>query len=221
MQDISKDRGAEEIPVLVDLEVQHWMAEALEGATRASELARDRIALISVRCPGRGREENWNEADGPSPTARRAAQAVMDAATGDPLSDSQLERVVRLVLRKRDPTMVETGEAVAAHAATTAGGGGSSQTLAAAADFIRSHQIKQRAEPEDEGESRPSEPVEAGESPPEVSGVQPAPPEQQQVTTQAPPEVSEAQSGGCESAHRDGDQSPKKEEEEQSGEEGC
>ncbi len=37
MEAISKDRGAEEIPVLVDLEVQHWMAEALEGAAHASE----------------------------------------------------------------------------------------------------------------------------------------------------------------------------------------
>ncbi len=48
MEAISKDRGAEEIPVLVDLEVQHWMAEALEGAAYASELMGDRIALAGV-----------------------------------------------------------------------------------------------------------------------------------------------------------------------------
>jgi hypothetical protein len=34
MKDISEDQGTGEIPVLVDLEVQHWKAEALEGATR-------------------------------------------------------------------------------------------------------------------------------------------------------------------------------------------
>jgi hypothetical protein len=30
---VSDDRGPEEIPVLVDFEVQHWVAEALENAT--------------------------------------------------------------------------------------------------------------------------------------------------------------------------------------------
>ncbi len=58
MEDISRDRGEEEIPVLVDLEVQHWMAEALEGAARASEIVRNRIAQIGVRCPSRGGKEN-------------------------------------------------------------------------------------------------------------------------------------------------------------------
>ncbi len=91
MEDISKDRGVEEIPVLVDLEVQHWMAEALEGAAHASELMGDRIALAGVRCSNRGKEESRNEAGGLSPAARRVAQAVMSAATADPLSDSQLE----------------------------------------------------------------------------------------------------------------------------------
>jgi hypothetical protein len=127
MEDISKDRGAEEIPVLVDLEVQHWMAEALEGAARASELMGDRIALAGVGCSSQGKEGSRKEAGGSlSPAARRAAQAVMRAATTDPLSDSQLERVVRLALGKRVPATSETGKAVAAHtAAAVAGGGGS------------------------------------------------------------------------------------------------
>jgi hypothetical protein len=56
MEAISEDRGAEEIPVLVDLEAQHWIAEALEGAVRASELIGDRIALAGVCCPSRGEE---------------------------------------------------------------------------------------------------------------------------------------------------------------------
>jgi hypothetical protein len=44
IETISEDRGVEEVPVLVDLEVQHWIAEALEGATRASGLIGDRVA---------------------------------------------------------------------------------------------------------------------------------------------------------------------------------
>jgi hypothetical protein len=51
MEAISEDQGAEEIPVLVDLEVQHWIAEALEGAVRASELIGARIAPAGVCCP--------------------------------------------------------------------------------------------------------------------------------------------------------------------------
>jgi hypothetical protein len=34
---VSDDRGPEEIPVLVELEVQHWVDEALENAARATE----------------------------------------------------------------------------------------------------------------------------------------------------------------------------------------
>jgi hypothetical protein len=124
-------------------------------------------------------------------------QAVMDAATADPLSDSQLERVVRLALGKRVPTTVETGKAVVAHAAAAmSGGGGTSRTPAAAAEFVRSHQTKRKMEPEDESENRFSEPVGAGESPPKVSGVQSAPPEQRQAATRAPLEVPEVQWGG-------------------------
>jgi hypothetical protein len=37
MGTVSDDRGTEEIPVLVELEVQHWVDEALENATRATE----------------------------------------------------------------------------------------------------------------------------------------------------------------------------------------
>jgi hypothetical protein len=33
---VSDDQGPEEIPVLVELEVQHWIEGALENATRAT-----------------------------------------------------------------------------------------------------------------------------------------------------------------------------------------
>jgi hypothetical protein len=49
IEDISRNRGAGEIPVLVDLEVQHWIAEALEGAALSSELVGDRITRIGVQ----------------------------------------------------------------------------------------------------------------------------------------------------------------------------
>jgi len=50
LKDISEKRGTEEILVLVDLEVQHWIAETLEGATHASELVGDLITQIGVQC---------------------------------------------------------------------------------------------------------------------------------------------------------------------------
>jgi hypothetical protein len=46
--DVSKDWGRGEISVLVDWEVLHWIAEALEGATRALKLVGDRITRIGV-----------------------------------------------------------------------------------------------------------------------------------------------------------------------------
>jgi hypothetical protein len=86
MEATSEDQGAEEIPILVDLEVQHWIAEALEGATHASELIGDQIAVAGLCCPSRGEEEIQTKASSLSPAAARAAKAVMRAATTDPLA---------------------------------------------------------------------------------------------------------------------------------------
>jgi hypothetical protein len=122
IKDISEDRGTEEIPVLVDLEVQHWIAEALEGTTHTSELVEDRINQIGVQCTTRGRKRSQNESGDPSPVARKARQAVLDAARGDPLRDSQLERVVRLTLGKRAPVGVKTNKAVVACVMTAKAG---------------------------------------------------------------------------------------------------
>jgi hypothetical protein len=181
----------------VDLEVQHWIAEALEGAAHASELIGDRIALAGLRCPSQDKEESRKEASSLSPAARRVAQAVMRAATADPLSNSQLEQVVRLALGKRVPATSVTGKAVAAHtAAAVAGGGGSSQAPAAVAEFSCGRQIERRTEFEEEGENRTSDPVRAGGSPPAASRLEPVSPEPQGVAVQALSEVSEAQSEG-------------------------
>ena len=51
MEAISEERGPEEIPVLVDFEAQHWMAEALESATRATGLIIGRVALMTAHGP--------------------------------------------------------------------------------------------------------------------------------------------------------------------------
>jgi hypothetical protein len=97
METISDDRGPEEIPVLMDFEVKHWVAEALENATRATERILGRVASMGVHCPNLGQEE----AGDLDPTASRATQAVMRAATAYPLIDAQLERIMRLALGKR------------------------------------------------------------------------------------------------------------------------
>ncbi len=65
IKDISEDRGMEEIPVLVDLEVQHWIAEALEGATHTLELVEDRITQIGVQCTTRRQEEESERVERP------------------------------------------------------------------------------------------------------------------------------------------------------------
>ncbi len=48
---VSDDRGPEEIPVLVELEVQQWVEEALRNAARATERILDRVASMGVHRP--------------------------------------------------------------------------------------------------------------------------------------------------------------------------
>jgi hypothetical protein len=99
MGTVSDDRGPEKIPVLIDFEVQHWVAEALENATRATELIMGRVASMGMHCPNLDQQE----AGDLYPAASRATQAVMRAATAYPLSDVQLEWIVKLALGKRVP----------------------------------------------------------------------------------------------------------------------
>jgi hypothetical protein len=51
MGTISDDRGLEEVPVLVELEVQQWVGEALRNAARATERILDRVTSMGVRRP--------------------------------------------------------------------------------------------------------------------------------------------------------------------------
>jgi hypothetical protein len=57
MGTVSDDRGTEEIPVLMELEIQHWVDEALENATRATEHILGRAASTGVRLPSLDQEE--------------------------------------------------------------------------------------------------------------------------------------------------------------------
>jgi hypothetical protein len=138
MGTISDDRGLGEIPVLVDFEVQHWVAEALESATRATGLIIGRVASMCAHSPN----PDQKEAGALDPAASRATQAVMRAATANPLSNAQLERIMRLALGKRVPV---------APAATV--GGDSLQTTSSTAMLAGDHQAKLEVASEDEGES--------------------------------------------------------------------
>jgi hypothetical protein len=94
---VSDDRGPEEIPVLVELEVQQWVDEALRNAARATERILERVASLGVRRPDQDHEEagDFDLADS------KAAQTVMRAVTAYPLNDTQLEQIVKLALGKR------------------------------------------------------------------------------------------------------------------------
>jgi hypothetical protein len=135
---ISDDRGPEEVPVLMDFEVQHWVAEALENATRATELILGRVASMGMHRPNLDQEEAGNL----DTTASRATQAVMRAATAYPLSDAQLERIVKLALGKR----------VIAAPATMAGGNPPRVTTSAVRP-AGDHQAELKVVSESEGES--------------------------------------------------------------------
>ncbi len=123
MGDIAEDRGTEEIPVLVDWEVQHWVAEALEGAKQASSLVGDRIVKIGAQRAGRDEGEGPDKRGSPSLAAKRARQAVLDATKGDPISHSQLERLVKLALGKMTYPRDRGGKAVVACVSATEGAG--------------------------------------------------------------------------------------------------
>jgi hypothetical protein len=84
----------------------------------------------------------------------------MRAATADPLSDSQLERVVKLALGKRVPAAGATSNAAAAHAAPAVTDDvDSSQASAPATELTEDQQAERRVESEDDSESRASDPT--------------------------------------------------------------
>ncbi len=78
------------------------------------------------------------------PAASRATQAVMRAATADPLSDAQLEQIVKLALGKRVPI-----------ASATMGGGDPPQATTSAMEPAGNLLDEREVESEDEGRVTP------------------------------------------------------------------
>jgi hypothetical protein len=185
IETISDDRGPEEIPVLVDFKLQHWIAEALEGATRATELIIGRVASASVCRPSLGKGEGRERAGVLDPATGRAAQAVMEAATADPLSDALLERIVKLALGKRIPIApAVTGDRDPSRAATPAIGPAGNQPA------------RRRVESEDEGESHALDLTGPEGSPPAMGRIRPASPEPRKVAAHPSPGTSVTQPSG-------------------------
>ncbi len=151
---------------MVDLEVQHWVAEALESATRATGLIIGRVALMGMHRPNLDRQE----AGALDPAASRATQAVMRAATANPLSDAQLERIVKLALGKRVPVAPAAAE-----------GGDPPQATTPAVEPASNHQAEREVESEDEGESHVTDRTGPEESPPTMGKVRLASPELQET----------------------------------------
>jgi hypothetical protein len=171
MGTISDDRGPEEILVLVDFEVQHWVAEALESATRATGLIIGRVASMCAHSPNSDRKE----AGALDPAASRATQAVMRAATANPLSDAQLERIVRLALGKRVPI-----------APAAAAEGDPPQATTSAAKLAGDHHAGLEVASEDGGESHATDCTGPEGSPPARGVVRPASPEQREPAAPRP-----------------------------------
>jgi hypothetical protein len=135
---VSDDRGPEEIPVLVELEVQHWVDEALKNAKRATERILGRVASMGVHHSNLDCEEAGDF----DLTASMAVQAVMRAVTAYPLNDAQLERTARLALGKR-----------VLDVSTTVAGENPPQVTASAAEPAGGHQAGPKVMSEDKGES--------------------------------------------------------------------
>jgi hypothetical protein len=181
MGTISEEQGPEEVPVLADFEVQHWVAEALESATRATGLILGWVASMVAHDPN----QDQKEAGALDPAASRATKAVMRAATANPLSDAQLERIVKLALGKRVPV-----------APTATAGGGPPQATSSTARLASDHQAELEVASEDEGESHAAD-CTGPEGPPPARGeVQPASPKLQETGALSPSRAPTAQPPG-------------------------
>ncbi len=161
MGTVSDDRGSEEIPVLVELEVQQWVDEALRNAARATERILDRVASMGVRRP----EQDCKEASDFDLADSKVAQAVMRAVIAYPLNDMQLERIVKLALGKR------VLEATAATAGRDPPGATTS-----AAEAINSLQTRPEVMSDDGSESHRTDSTEPEELPSASKAMRPTTP---------------------------------------------
>jgi hypothetical protein len=178
MGTVSDDRGPEEIPVLVELEVQQWVDEALRNAARATERILDRIASLGVRRP----DQDCGEASDFDLTDSKAAQAVMRAVTAYPLNDMQLERIVKLALGKR---ILE--------ATTATADGGPPRAATSVVRTVDDPQTRPEATSDDGCESHRADSTEPEESPSANRTARPATPSAEGVAAERGSEASAAQ----------------------------
>jgi hypothetical protein len=171
---VSDDRGSEEIPDLVELEVQHWVDEATVRILA-------RVASMGVRHPSLDQEE---VSDFDLATSR-AAQTVMRAVTAYPLSDAQLERVVKLALGKRILA-----------ASTTTASENLPQATTSVARPAGDHQTGPEGASESEDESRAIDGARSEGSRPARGVVQPTSPRPAEAAAPEPSEESAAQPPG-------------------------
>jgi hypothetical protein len=172
METVSDDRGPGEIPVLV--EVQHWVDEALENSTRATERILGRVASMGVHHSDLDREEAGDF----DLTDSKVAQAVMRAVTAYPLNNAQLERIVRLAPGKR-----------VLDASTTTTGRDPPQATTSAFGPASGHQAGPEVMSEDGDESHGTD-CTGPEGPPLASRVvQPTPPRSMEAAALKPSEA--------------------------------
>ncbi len=178
MGTVSDDRGPEEIPVLVELEVQQWVDEALRIAARATERILDRVASLGVRRP----DQDCGEASDFDLADSKAAQTVMRAVMAYPLNDMQLERIVKLALGKR-----------VLEATTATAGGGPPGATTSVARIVDDPQTRPEATSDDGCESHRADSTEPEESPSANEMARPAIPSAERVAAEKGSEVLTAQ----------------------------
>ncbi len=178
---VSDDREPEEIPVLVELEVQQWVDEALRNAARATERILDRVASLGVRRPDQDREEagDFDLADS------KAAQTVMRAVTAYPLNDTQLERIVKLALGKR-----------VLEASTTAAGRDFPRATTSAVGSVGGLQAGSEAMSDDGSESHGTDSTDPGGPPLASRMTQSTPPRSREAAVVKSSEASAARQPG-------------------------
>jgi hypothetical protein len=127
----------------------------------------------------------------------------LNAARKDPISETQLERLVKLALGMKTLPEAKTGEAVmSCITIAEAGGTDTTQAPGAASEFTHGHRPKQKLDPGHEAEDCPSRYAGAEEMLPTLGDDLNTPPKRQDTTAQvspaipaAPPESTAAPSG--------------------------
>jgi hypothetical protein len=115
---------------------------------------KDWIAKIGAQRADRDGEEGRDEQGGPSPAAKKARQAVLDATRGDSISDSQTYP------KFRGGEAAEACILAAEKAGSSNAAGGRQRGLR---EFAPDHRSKRKLDTEREAEDSPPRSIEAGD----------------------------------------------------------